>query len=266
MSGRLQSSLRSRLPSGYVCTGCRAKLFPSNTPNPRVQKRCITRNHIRRIQEAEEDWALRVDAIASGKKQSLLSLLEGRGYVNQIIGYVHSPVQCNTGTDVDSGRDELDHLITHKRVGIYCGVDPTAPSLHIGHMVPFMVLGWMYIHGYRSTFLVRYILFCMAGRLTITQLGGSTAHFGDPTGRLKSRAQIPAATRKANTAAMHMQLKALCVTMEKYADRRGFSREWAWRRDVTNNATWWSAKSTFVEVMKVMGAGMRLGPMLGRDT
>jgi tyrosyl-tRNA synthetase len=54
----------------------------------------------------------------------------------------------------ESGRDELDHLLTHKRVGVYCGVDPTAPSLHVGHMVPLMVLGWMYIHGYRSTFLV----------------------------------------------------------------------------------------------------------------
>jgi len=57
-------------------------------------------------------------------------------------------------TDNDSGRDELDQLLTQKRVGVYCGVDPTAPSLHVGHMVPFMVLAWMYIHGYHSTFLV----------------------------------------------------------------------------------------------------------------
>lgn len=57
-------------------------------------------------------------------------------------------------TDNDSGRDELDQLLTQRRVGVYCGVDPTAPSLHVGHMVPFMVLAWMYIHGYHSTFLV----------------------------------------------------------------------------------------------------------------
>jgi hypothetical protein len=72
----------------------------------------------------------------------------------------------NCEANVDSGRDELDHLLTHKRVGVYCGVDPTAPSLHVGHMVPFMVLGWMYIHGYHSTFLVRQILPLLALRLT----------------------------------------------------------------------------------------------------
>ena len=33
---------------------------------------------------------MRADAIAAGKKQSMLSLLEERGYVNQIIGYLTS--------------------------------------------------------------------------------------------------------------------------------------------------------------------------------
>jgi hypothetical protein len=68
----------------------------------------------------------------------------------------------------DSGRDELDDLLTYKRVGVYCGVDPTAPSLHVGHMVPFMVLGWMYIHGYHSTFLVRHVLLLFRFNLTKT--------------------------------------------------------------------------------------------------
>ena len=42
-----------------------------------------------------------------------------------------------------------------RRVGVYAGIDPTAPSLHVGHMVPFMALGWLYIHGYPVTFVVR---------------------------------------------------------------------------------------------------------------
>jgi len=66
-------------------------------------------------------------------------------------------------------------------------------------------------------------------------------------------------------AAMHIQLKALGVKIESYANRRGFSREWAWHRDLTNNSQWWS-KTTFLDVLKVMGNGLRLGPMLGRDT
>jgi tyrosyl-tRNA synthetase len=65
---------------------------------------------------------------------------------------------------------------------------------------------------------------------------------------------------------MHVQLKALGVTMESYAERRGFSREWAWHRALVNNSTWWSTKTTFLDVLKFMGNGIRLGPMLGRDT
>jgi tyrosyl-tRNA synthetase len=53
-----------------------------------------------------------------------------------------------------SKREDLDHLLTERRVGAYVGVDPTAPSLHIGHLVPFMALGWFFIHGYSSVFLV----------------------------------------------------------------------------------------------------------------
>ena len=90
MSRRLQSSLKVGIQSTYVCRSCRAKLFSADNQRLVVQKRWITRNHIRRIQEAEEDWSLRADAIVAGKKQSMLSLLEERGYVNQIIGYLTS--------------------------------------------------------------------------------------------------------------------------------------------------------------------------------
>jgi tyrosyl-tRNA synthetase len=159
MSRRLQNPLKVGIQSTYVCRSCRAKLFSADHQRLVVQKRWITRNHIRKIQEAEEDWSLRADAIAAGKKQSMLSLLEERGYVNQIIGYVLLiPSNATAQLTTISGRDELDRLLTQKRVGVYCGVDPTAPSLHVGHMVPFMVLAWMYIHGYHSTFLVLSVL------------------------------------------------------------------------------------------------------------
>ena len=58
----------------------------------------------------------------------------------------------------DRNFETLDKLMTHKRVGIYAGVDPTGPSLHVGHMIPFMVLGWAYITGIKSVFLVRVFL------------------------------------------------------------------------------------------------------------
>jgi len=51
-------------------------------------------------------------------------------------------------------RDLLHKVFTEKRVGLYAGVDPTAPSLHIGHMLPFMVLAWAYVWGLPAVFLV----------------------------------------------------------------------------------------------------------------
>lgn len=44
--------------------------------------------------------------------------------------------------------------MTEKRVGIYAGIDPTAPSMHVGHLLPLMVLYWMYIHGFHACSLV----------------------------------------------------------------------------------------------------------------
>jgi tyrosyl-tRNA synthetase len=55
-----------------------------------------------------------------------------------------------------SGRQTLEWLLTEKRVGAYVGVDPTAPSLHVGHLLPLMALYWMYLHGYYTVSLVGY--------------------------------------------------------------------------------------------------------------
>lgn len=44
--------------------------------------------------------------------------------------------------------------MTDKRVGVYAGFDPTGPSMHVGHLLPFMVLLWFYVHGYSAVSLV----------------------------------------------------------------------------------------------------------------
>ena len=71
-------------------------------------------------------------------QQSMLSMLEERGFVKDVAG----------------GRKELNWLLTEKRIGVYVGVDPTAPSLHVGHLLPLMALYWMYLHGYYTVSLV----------------------------------------------------------------------------------------------------------------
>ena len=99
----------------------------------------------------------------------------------------------------------------------------------------------------------------------MAQLGGFTASIGDPTDRLSARPEQARADRVRNIGLMFDQLKRLAVSMENYAERRGFHREWAWRKAILNNNSWWN-KLTVKDYMKVLGTCTRVGPMLGRDS
>lgn len=164
----------------------------------------------------------------------MLTVLEERGYVHAIAG----------GT-----RNELDALFNEKRVGVYVGIDPTAPSLHVGHLVPLMAAFWMYVHGFYA----------------VTLLGGATASIGDPTGRTKDRDAMSSHIRKANMVTMHYQMKSMWAHVEKYGRKHGYVWEWAWRRGLANNHAWLN-NLPFLEMLRLLGSGMRVGTMLGRDT
>ena len=163
----------------------------------------------------------------------MLQILESRGLIKDVAG----------------DKNKLDWLLTERRVGVYCGVDPTAPGLHIGHLVPLMALFWMHIHGYH----------------TVSVVGGSTARIGDPTGRTKNRPQMTSTERKANMVTVHYQFKKLWQNLEPVAKKHGYKKSKYWRREIANNATWWNSVP-FLDVLKYMGQGMRLGPMLTRET
>lgn len=65
-----------------------------------------------------------------------------------------APSTAPSLTLLNRGRDQLDWLLTEKPVGVYVGVDPTARSMHVGHLLPFMALFWMYMYGYPAVTLV----------------------------------------------------------------------------------------------------------------
>jgi tyrosyl-tRNA synthetase len=135
-----------------------------------------------------------------------------------------------------------------KRIGAYVGVDPTAQSLHVGHLVPMMALFWMYLHGYGA----------------ITLVGGSTVKIGDPTDRLKDRDKIEKTDLAVNIAKIHYQLKRIWGNVEKQAVRFGYEKEHAWSRGLLNNSMW-LMKTPFMEVVNRLFKGMRMGPLLSRD-
>ena len=84
---RSPASIRAQLfHSDYICQSCRANPLPPRTSRSFLQKRWIGMNQIRRIKEAQDHWAAQAEDVMQGKKQSMLGLLEERGYVNQIVG------------------------------------------------------------------------------------------------------------------------------------------------------------------------------------
>ncbi|HDC3311326.1 TPA: tyrosine--tRNA ligase [Staphylococcus aureus] len=65
----------------------------------------------------------------------------------------------------------IEDLLNKEQVTLYCGADPTADSLHIGHLLPFLTLRRFQEHGHRP----------------IVLIGGGTGMIGDPSGKLEER-------------------------------------------------------------------------------
>ena len=71
--------------------------------------------------------------------------------------------------------------------------------------------------------------------------------------------------RKLNTVRVHYQLKRIWQLCENHSKNYGHQWEWAWRRALLNNNHWLN-KLEILEVLKLLGHGVRIGTMLGRDT
>lgn len=88
---------------------------------------------------------------------------------------------------------------------------------------------------------------------------------GDPSDRLTSRDVQSSSLRKENMVRMHVQLRKLWANAERHAQKHGYHWQWPWRRELANNFVWMN-KLTVLEFLQVLGAGVRVGPMLGRET
>lgn len=65
----------------------------------------------------------------------------------------------------------IEDLLNKEQGTLYCGADPTADSLHIGHLLPFLTLRRFQEHGHRP----------------IVLIGGGTGMIGDPSGKSEER-------------------------------------------------------------------------------
>ena len=76
---------------------------------------------------------------------------------------------------------------------LYAGFDPTADSLHVGHLMAVMILR----------------RFQRAGHRPIALVGGATGMIGDPSGKSEERNLLSRETLPANVAAMEVQMRRL---------------------------------------------------------
>lgn len=207
----------------YVCGDCVSKLG----------LRLSSQNAVAGSNDALRSWDEQAQKTRAGDRKSLLTILEERGYVKDLAG----------------DRNALDKLLTDKRIGAYSGIDPTAPSLHLGHLLPMMVLFWMYIHGHKA----------------VSIIGGATAKIGDPTGRLISRQEMDRNTRSSNLVSLHNCVRGMWKSVERYAERHGYPKDKAWSKSIQNNSVW-LGKLNIIDFLSDAGTVARMGAMLGRDT
>ncbi|MFJ8237175.1 tyrosine--tRNA ligase [Ureibacillus sp. NPDC094379] len=87
----------------------------------------------------------------------------------------------------------MEKLLNEEKVSLYVGVDPTADSMHIGHIVPLLTLRRFQQAGHRPVLLV----------------GGATGMIGDPSGRSSERNLLTADQISKNVAGLKAQMERI---------------------------------------------------------
>jgi tyrosyl-tRNA synthetase len=154
------------------------------------------------------------------KEMDLLQDLAWRGLIYQ-------------QTDEESLKD----LIGKEKISLYCGVDPTADSMHIGHMVPFLTLRRFQQHGHRPVVLV----------------GGATGLIGDPSGKSEERNLQTLEAVQKNVEGIQKQLAAI------------FNFDGENGAIMVNNYDW-AGSMDIVTFLRDIGKHIGVNYMLAKDT
>ncbi|MFS0553791.1 tyrosine--tRNA ligase [Brevibacillus sp. 179-C9.3 HS] len=138
----------------------------------------------------------------------------------------------NQQTDAEGLRE----LTNEKAVSLYCGVDPTGDSMHIGHLIPFMVLKRFQLAGHRPVILI----------------GGATGTIGDPSGRQSERSLQTLEQIQENVDKLTAQMKKLFITEGDNQIR------------LVNNYDW-THKINVIEFLRDYGKNFSINTMLAKD-
>ncbi len=123
-------------------------------------------------------------------------------------------------------------------VTLYCGFDPTADSLHVGHLVPLLALR----------------RFQNAGHLPIAVAGGATGSIGDPSGKSAERQLLTKEQIAANLTAVRPQLARLL----DFTTSRNPAR-------LVDNADW-TAPISYLDFLRDIGKHFSVNQMIAKES
>ena len=138
--------------------------------------------------------------------------------------------------DIMPGAEEL---LNKELVSAYVGIDPTADSLHIGHLVGVMMLKHLQIAGHKP----------------LALLGGATGMIGDPSGKSKERNLLDEESLRQNQEALKKQLS-------KFLDFESKEKNCA---ELVNNYDWMSTFS-FLDFIRDVGKHITVNYMMAKDS
>jgi tyrosyl-tRNA synthetase len=137
-----------------------------------------------------------------------------------------------------SHEEELKALLSAGTVTFYVGYDPTAPSLHLGSLVPIIVQARLQRAGHRP----------------ICVVGGATGMIGDPSGKSEERNLLDTDTLRENVAALRSQLARFL----DFGDGPTGAL-------LTDNHEWLS-KMSFIDILRDVGKHLTINYMIAKES
>ncbi|MGO7988252.1 tyrosine--tRNA ligase [Rhizobium leguminosarum] len=154
-------------------------------------------------------------------KSDFLRTLKERGFIHQI-----------------SDESGLDDLFAKETVTAYIGYDPTASSLHVGHLTQIMMLHWLQATGHRP----------------ISLMGGGTGMVGDPSFKEEARKLM-------TIEAIEQNIASIKTCFSNYLD---YDRP-ATAALMINNAEWLRSLN-YLEFLRDVGRHFSVNRMLSFDS
>ncbi|ORX53532.1 tyrosine-tRNA ligase [Hesseltinella vesiculosa] len=177
----------------------------------------------------------------------LSSLIKRAHFSTKLPNVINDLTQRNLIANTTSP-DLVDHV--NNPTAIYCGVDPTARSLHLGNLLTLMGLLHFHIRGHQ----------------TIALVGGATGSIGDPSGRKSERVPLGRQVLDENVAGIDSQIRRFFEKGSLYAERRGYMGAQGTKSPkVLNNYTWFHSMSA-LDFLGDVGRYARVNSMLAKES